>query len=97
VVATGANLGGLGLGPLASGLFADGETLTGLFLAAYLGLSVPVLGLGLAVQTVPVRDAVLFFAGVLLVLTALLLRRFTQGAQAEHRNRDAGHDVQGLS
>ncbi|MFD3652839.1 hypothetical protein [Streptomyces sp. NPDC058620] len=56
-----------------------GETLTGLFLAAYLGLSLPVLGLGLAVQTVPVPEAVLVFAGVLLVVTALLARRSARG------------------
>ncbi|GAA3953133.1 MFS transporter [Actinomadura viridis] len=55
-----------------------GETLTGLFLAAYLGLSLPVLALGLAVQTVPPRDAVLGFAGVLLVMTAFLARRFAR-------------------
>ncbi|AVZ76932.1 hypothetical protein SLUN_36865 [Streptomyces lunaelactis] len=55
-----------------------GETLTGLFLAAYLGLSVPVLGLGLAAQTVPVRDAVLVFAGLVAVLAVLLARRFAR-------------------
>ncbi|MGW3624165.1 MFS transporter [Streptomyces sp. NPDC000880] len=55
-----------------------GETLTGLFLAAYLGLSVPVLGLGLAVQTVPVRDAVLVFAGLVVVPAALLAGRFAR-------------------
>ncbi|MFF4353139.1 MFS transporter [Streptomyces sp. NPDC001530] len=55
-----------------------GETLTGLFLAAYLGLSLPVLGLGLAVQTVPVRDAVLVFAGLVTVLAVLLARRFAR-------------------
>ncbi|WP_369250808.1 MFS transporter [Streptomyces sp. R41] len=55
-----------------------GETLTGLFLAAYLGLSLPVLGLGLAVQTVPVRDAVLVFAFLVAVPAVLLARRFAR-------------------
>jgi MFS family permease len=57
-----------------------GETLTGLFLAAYLGLSIPVLGLGLAVQMIPVRVAVLVFAAVLLVATAFVARRFVTPA-----------------
>jgi MFS family permease len=53
-----------------------GETLTGLFLAAYLGLTIPMLSLGLGMQVIAVRDAVLVFVGVLLVATALLVRRF---------------------
>ncbi|MEY9968532.1 MFS family permease [Streptacidiphilus sp. MAP12-16] len=55
-----------------------GEALAGLFLAAYLGLSIPVLGLGLAAQTVPVRDALLVFAGAIVTVTALLARRFAR-------------------
>lgn len=55
-----------------------GEILAGLFLAAYLGLSVPVLGLGLAMQTMPARDAVLVFAGLFTGLAALLARRFAR-------------------
>ncbi|WP_351231245.1 hypothetical protein [Streptomyces sp. NPDC002133] len=55
-----------------------GETLTGLFLAACLGLSVPVLGLGLAARTLPVRDAVLVFAALVAVLAGLLARRFAR-------------------
>jgi hypothetical protein len=49
---------------------ARGETLAGLFLIAYLGLVVPVLGLGVATRTVPVMTAMLWFAGVLLALLA---------------------------
>ena len=56
-----------------------GKTLTGLFLAACLWLSLPVLGLGLAVQSVPVPEAVLVFSGVLLAVTALIARRITRG------------------
>jgi MFS family permease len=57
-----------------------GETLTGLFLAAYLGVSLPVLGVGLAVEMMAVREAVLVFVGVLLVATALVARRFVTRA-----------------
>nr|WTB28253.1 hypothetical protein OG781_00535 [Streptomyces sp. NBC_00830]WTB35828.1 hypothetical protein OG781_46045 [Streptomyces sp. NBC_00830] len=55
-----------------------GESLGGLFLAAYLGLSVPVLGLGLALQAMPARDAVLVFAGLITGLAALLAHRFAR-------------------
>jgi hypothetical protein len=47
-----------------------GEALAGLFLIAYLGLVVPVLGLGIATRTVPVMTAMLWFAGVLLAVLA---------------------------
>lgn len=45
------------------------EALAGFFLGAYIGLSLPVIGLGLATRYVPARDAVLAFA----VLTALAI------------------------
>lgn len=58
---------------------ARGEALAGFFLAAYIGLSVPVLGLGVATQYVAGRTALLGFAAVLIVVCAavsrLLLRR----------------------
>jgi MFS family permease len=53
---------------------ARGEALAGLFLAAYLGLAVPVLGLGLATQFVSTPTAVLGFAAVLLVVVAVVGR-----------------------
>lgn len=68
-----------------------GETLTGLFLAAYLGLAVPVLGLGLAVQTLPVHDAVLAFTGVLLAATAVVAVRFARRDAAEGASPGSGH------
>ena len=43
---------------------AKGEALSGLFLAAYLGLAVPVLGLGLATQAFSARTALLGFSAV---------------------------------
>jgi MFS family permease len=52
-----------------------GEALAGLFLAAYLGLSIPVLGLGLTAQVFPVRDALLAFTGAIVLTTALISRR----------------------
>jgi MFS family permease len=52
-----------------------GETLTGVFLAAYAGLSIPVLGLGLAMQTMQTRNAVLIFSGVLVAAIAFVARR----------------------
>jgi MFS family permease len=47
---------------------ARGEALAGLFLAAYIGLAVPVLGLGLATQFLSTRIALLGFAAVLLAM-----------------------------
>lgn len=47
-----------------------GEALAGLFLVAYLGLIVPVVGLGLATLAVPVSEALAGFSVVLLILLA---------------------------
>ncbi|MEU4532112.1 MFS transporter [Micromonospora sp. DT53] len=47
---------------------ARGEALAGLFLSGYLGLAVPVVGLGLLAQHLSTRYSVLYFAVVLLVL-----------------------------
>jgi len=67
---------------------ARGEALAGLFLAAYLGLAVPVLGLGLATQLVSTQAAVLGFAAVLLIVVALVSRRLRAG-----RNRGLARRV----
>jgi hypothetical protein len=64
---------------------ARGEALAGLFLAAYIGLTVPVLGLGIATQLISARSAVLGFAAVLLAVVALVARRLGAG-------RDPGAD-----
>ncbi|GAA4661146.1 MULTISPECIES: MFS transporter [Amycolatopsis] len=58
-----------------------GEALAGLFLAAYVGLVVPVLGLGLATQLVSVQSALTGFAVVLLVILALVSRRLFTAAR----------------
>ena len=54
---------------------ARGETLAGLFVAAYLGLTVPVVGLGIATQLVTTRAAILGFAAVLIAVVAAVGRR----------------------
>ncbi len=47
-----------------------GETLAGLFLFGYLGLILPVIGVGVATQFVGATTAMLWFAGVMLALLA---------------------------
>jgi hypothetical protein len=54
---------------------ARGETLAGLFVAAYLGLTVPVVGLGIATQLVTTKAAILGFAAVLIAAVAVVSRR----------------------
>ena len=57
---------------------ARGEALAGLFLAAYIGLAVPVLGLGIATQLLSTQVAVLGFAAVLLVVVAAVSIRLVR-------------------
>jgi MFS family permease len=52
-----------------------GEALAGLFLAAYLGLAVPVIGLGIATQYLSAPDALLIFVAALLAALAAVSRR----------------------
>jgi MFS family permease len=53
---------------------ARGETLAGLFLAAYLGLAVPVVALGVATELLSARTAVSGFAAVLAAAVVLVSR-----------------------
>ena len=53
---------------------ARGEVLAGLFLAAYLGLAAPVIGLGIATQYLSAPDALLIFAAALLAALAAVSR-----------------------
>jgi hypothetical protein len=53
---------------------ARGEALAGLFLASYLGLAVPVVGLGIATQYMAVPVALLIFAAALLSGLAAVAR-----------------------
>ena len=59
---------------------ARGEALAGLFLAAYLGLAVPVIGLGIATQYLSTPDALLIFAAALLAALAAVSRRLFRAA-----------------
>lgn len=52
-----------------------GEALAGVFLGGYLGLAVPVLGLGVATQFLPARVALLGFAAVVIAVIAAVSRR----------------------
>ncbi|WP_236794602.1 MFS transporter [Amycolatopsis sp. GM8] len=52
-----------------------GEALAGLFLAAYVGLAIPVVALGLATQLVSLRVALAGFAVLLLAILAVVGRR----------------------
>jgi hypothetical protein len=56
---------------------ARGEALAGLFLAAYAGLVVPVLGIGLATLEFPLRSALLGFAACVLVVAAAVATRMS--------------------
>jgi MFS family permease len=81
---------GLGAGPMFKGAIGTvsslateehrAEALAGLFLAAYLGLSGPVIGLGVAIQYLSPRVSLLLFAlalggGILVATPALIGRR----------------------
>jgi hypothetical protein len=67
---------------------ARAEVLAGFFLGAYLGLSVPVVGLGIATQWMPPREAMLAF--VALVSTAVII---SVRAVLHHTNTGSAHAV----
>ncbi|MCU1613096.1 MAG: csbC [Frankiales bacterium] len=46
------------------------EALAGLFLTAYLGLSLPAVGIGIATRTIPATTAMTWFTGILLMMLA---------------------------
>jgi len=73
--------------------YGRGEVLAGLFLAAYIGLAIPVLGLGLATQAFSTRDALLGFSaalGTVIVLVATRLLRTRQAKPAGDKSEPAG-------
>ena len=82
---TGGALGGAGAGAVFKGGIstvleiapedARGEALAGLFLAAYLGLAMPVIALGFASQALSLRTALLGFSILLAVVIALVARK----------------------
>jgi MFS family permease len=64
------------------------EVLAGFFLGAYIGLSVPVVGLGVVTQYIPARDAMLVFAALAAVAIAASVRAVTRRSTApEERGR----------
>jgi MFS family permease len=78
LVATAANMGGLGLGPLIAGLFAQyaphperrGQAISTYFMACYSGLIIPVVGVGVASGFIGDFAAVLAFS---ILIAALCL------------------------
>jgi len=59
------------------------EVLAGYFLGAYIGLSVPVIGLGIATEYVPARDVMLGFAAVAVGAIALSAAAVIRSANAQ--------------
>jgi membrane protein implicated in regulation of membrane protease activity len=70
--------------PLADPL-ARGEVLAALFLAAYTGLVVPVLGIGLALLWAPSPVALVGFSAVEIVLLAFAARRVLRAVPSRGR------------
>ena len=58
----------------ASPVESRGETLAGFFLGAYVGLSVPVIGLGIATTYAPARDVMLVFVIAVAVMVVATVR-----------------------
>ena len=63
------------------------EVLSGFFLGAYVGLSVPVLGLGVATQYAPAREVMLVFVAIVIVALVASLRAVV-GADSVIRRSD---------
>jgi MFS family permease len=77
---TGAGAGVLFKGSLATVAVSSapevrGKALTGLFVAAYAGLTIPVIAVGIAVEVIPARDALLGFVAVMVVSIGLVRRQ----------------------
>src|SRR6478672_9830532 len=67
-----------------------GEAASSLFFLAYLGLIIPVLGIGVSTQFVSAQTAMLYFAGVLLVILAAIAI-LAVGRQGVHLITQAAH------
>jgi hypothetical protein len=59
------------------------EVLAGFFLGAYIGLSIPVVGLGIATMYAPARDVMLVFVVLAAVAIAASVRAVTNGVSAQ--------------
>lgn len=71
---------------------ARAEALAGFFLAAYLGLSAPILALGVATQYLSARVSLLAFAGALVLALAVVAPALTgrPGHERHARRRRGG-------
>jgi MFS family permease len=74
------------------------EVLAGFFLGAYIGLSVPILGLGIATQYIPARDGMLVFAALAVLAIAVSVREVTRRStqprvRDRHETARAGRPV----
>jgi MFS family permease len=67
------------------------EVLSGFFLGAYIGLSVPVIGLGIATTYAPARDVMLAFAALVAGAIALAVRAVIRNAESSQK--PSGVDV----
>ncbi|MCW2970466.1 MAG: putative arabinose efflux permease, family [Solirubrobacterales bacterium] len=63
------------------------EVLAGFFLGAYIGLSVPVVGLGVVTQYVPARDAMLVFAALAAIAIAASVSAVTRRSTPQEGRR----------
>jgi MFS family permease len=73
---------------------ARAEVLAGFFLGAYIGLSVPVIGLGVATQYVAPRDAMLVFAALAaLAIAASVQAVIRRSVAPEHRPQNPTRDT----
>jgi MFS family permease len=68
---------------------ARAEVLAGFFLGAYIGLSLPVVGLGIATTYAPARDVMLVFAALAAVAIAVSVRAVVRGST--ERGAGTGH------
>ena len=59
------------------------EVLAGFFLGAYIGLSIPVVGLGIATMYAPARDVMLVFVVLAALAIAASVRAVTKGVSAQ--------------
>jgi hypothetical protein len=59
------------------------EVLAGFLLGAYVGLSVPVIGLGIATQYAPARDVMPVFVAIVIAAIALSLRAVVRAQATE--------------
>jgi len=98
----GGALGGAGAGAVFKGAISTvmeiapeqsrGEALAGLFLAAYLGLAVPVIALGSATQAFSARTALLGFSALLAVVIVVVAWRLLRVRPAPAEPQEAAAD-----